>query len=84
MWLRVEILYVLSDKYYEYIFIYLYDDLQILVICYLSYDVQWCCFWGCGLSTERVVTHPLHLSLFPPGVKVLDIIEIAAILYSYT
>ena len=69
-----------------YIFIHLCDNLQISAICYLYYDVQWFCVWGWGwgLSTERVVAHPLHLSLFPPGVKVLDIIELVATLYSFT
>jgi len=23
-------------------------------------------FWGCDLSPEHAVAHPLHLSLFPP------------------
>ena len=31
-----------------------------------------------------MVAHPLHLSLFPLGVKVLAIIEIAATLYLFT
>jgi len=54
-----------------YIFIHLRDNLPVTGICYLYYDVQWFYFWGYGLSTERVAAHPLHLSLFPPGVKVL-------------
>ena len=62
----MEILYVLSVKYYVYIFIHLCVNLQMPAICYLYYDVQWYCFWGCGLSTECVVAHPLHLSLFSP------------------
>ena len=66
-----------------YIFIHLCDDLQISVICCLSYDVQWFCFWGCRLSSERVIAHPLHLSLFSPGVKVLANIEIVVVLYLF-
>ena len=65
-----------------YIFIHLRDNLPVSAICYLYYDVQWFCFWGCGLSTKRVVAHPIHLSLFP-GVKVLDIIENAATSYLF-
>jgi len=66
-----------------YIFIHVGDDLQILAIYYLSYDVQWFCFWDCGLSTERVVAHPLHVFPFPPGVKsVLATLEITATWYS--
>ena len=49
---------------------------SLLSVTYL--DVQWFCFCGCGLFIERVVAHPLHLSLFPPCVKVLDIIELVA------
>jgi len=49
-----------------YIYLYLCVNLQISVICYLYYDVQWFCFWGCGLSVERVVAYPLQLSLFSP------------------
>jgi len=41
-------------------------------------------FGGSGLSTEHAAAHPLHLSLFPLGIKVLDIIELAATLYSFT
>jgi len=44
---------------------------RIFAICSLFYDVQWFCFWGCGLSTERVVAYPLLLFPFPQGVKVL-------------
>ena len=54
-----------------YIFIHLCDNLQITAICYFYYEVWWFCFWGCELSTKHVVAHPLYLSLFPPGVKVL-------------
>ena len=67
-----------------YIFIHLCDDLQISVICYLSYDVQWFYFWSCVLSIERAAAHPLHLSLFSLGVKLLAIIEIATTLYLFT
>jgi len=66
-----------------HIFIHLCDNLQICATCYLYYDVQWFCFWGCGLSTEYVVAHPLHLSLFP-SVEVLDIIHVAVTLYFNT
>ena len=65
-----------------YIFTHLCDNLQISAICYLYYDMQWLCFWGYGLSAEGVVTHPLHISHFPLGVKLLVNIEIAVILYS--
>ena len=66
-----------------HIFIHLYDNMQISAICYLYYDVQWFCFWGCRLYTERVVTHLLPLSLFPPGVKVLENIETVVALYLF-
>ena len=64
----VEILHVLSVKYYVYIFIHLCVNLQISTACYLYYDVQWFSFWGRGLSNERAVAHSLHVSLFPLGV----------------
>jgi len=75
--------YDLSVKYYVYIFIHLCDNLRIFSICNLYYDVQLFCFRGCRLSSERVVTHSLHLSLFPLGVKVLDIIELVTAMYSF-
>ena len=40
-------------------------------MCYVYYDVHWFCFLAWRLSTERVVAQPLHLYLFPPGLKVL-------------
>jgi len=42
------------------------------------------CKWGHGLSTKYVVAYLLHFFLFPPGVKVLAMIGIAATLYSFT
>jgi len=65
-----------------YIFIHLCDNLQIFAICYLYYDVQWFCFWGCGLSTERVVAHPLHLLSFLPRCASIGYYWMAATLYS--
>jgi len=72
----------LGDKLL-YIFIYLCDYLQVPAIYYISYDVQWFCFWDYGLSTERMVAHPLHFFLFLPSVKVLAIIRIAALVLFY-
>jgi len=66
MWLGVQILYVLGVKYYVYVFIQVCVNLQISATWYSYYNVPRFYFWGCDLSPEHAVAHPLHLSLFPP------------------
>ena len=60
----------------SYVLNTVYIFIHCVIICnihylYLYYEVQWFCFWGLRLSTEHVVAQPLHLYLFPSGVKIL-------------
>ena len=73
------LLYTIHRSIYAHIYLCNYPCMLFIAW------VQWFCFRGCWLSTECVVAHSLHfLPLFPPSVKILAIIRMAASLCLFT